>query len=68
VQSEAYKYKYFNSELVDRLVAIYRVMFPHDGIPDEFYEHLSESSTTKQHKTKTCHGVDRASGSAGSGD
>ena len=40
MQSEAYKYNYFDSELVERLVAIYRVMFPHDGIPDEFYEHV----------------------------
>ena len=40
MQSEAYQYNYFDSELVERLVAIYRVMFPHDGIPDEFYEHV----------------------------
>jgi hypothetical protein len=40
MQSEAYKYNYFDSELVEQLVAIYRVVFPHDGVADEFYEHV----------------------------
>ena len=40
MQSEAYKYNYYDSELVEQLVAIYRVVFPHDGVADEFYEHV----------------------------
>jgi hypothetical protein len=38
--SEVYKYHRFHPELVEQLVSIYRIMFPHNGIPDEFYEHV----------------------------
>ena len=38
--SELYKYHRLHPELVEQLVSIYRIMFPHNGIPDEFYEHV----------------------------
>src|ERR1700722_16651823 len=34
------KYNHLDPELVDQLVAVYRNMFPHDGVSDEFYEHV----------------------------
>src|SRR5271166_4661781 len=40
VASEVYKYQRFHPELVEQIVSIYRIMFPHDGVPDEFYEHV----------------------------
>jgi len=40
VASEVYKYRYLHPELVEQLVSIYRIMFPHNGVPDEFYEHV----------------------------
>jgi hypothetical protein len=40
VASKVYKYHRFDPELVEQLVSIYRIMFPHNGIPDEFYEHV----------------------------
>ncbi len=38
--SEVYKYHRLHPELVEQLVSIYRTRFPHDGVPDEFYEHV----------------------------
>jgi len=38
--SVAYKYHRFHPELVEQLVSIYRIMFPHNAVPDEFYEHV----------------------------
>jgi hypothetical protein len=40
VASEVYKYRYLHAELVEQLVSIYRIMFPHNGVPDEFYEQV----------------------------
>jgi hypothetical protein len=40
VASEAYEYRHFNPELVEQLLSIYRIMFPHKEVPDEFYEHV----------------------------
>src|SRR5208283_4676911 len=40
VASKVYKYHRFDPELVEQLVSIYRIMFPHNSIPDEFYEHV----------------------------
>ena len=40
VASQVYEFHRFDPELVEQLVSIYRTMFPHDGIPDEFYEHV----------------------------
>jgi hypothetical protein len=38
--SEVYKSRYLHPELVEQLVSIFRIMFPHNGVPDEFYEHV----------------------------
>ena len=40
VASQAYKYQRLHPELVRKLVSVYRTMFPHDAVPDEFYEHV----------------------------
>jgi hypothetical protein len=40
VVSEVYKYQRLPRGLVEQLVSIYRTMFPHSNIPDEFYEHV----------------------------
>src|SRR6516165_3030776 len=38
--SQVYKYHRLSPELVERLISIYRPMFPHSTVPDEFYEHV----------------------------
>ena len=38
--SDTYNYHHLDRELVKQLVAIYRIMFPHNGVPDGFYEHV----------------------------
>jgi hypothetical protein len=38
--SVAFKYHRFHPDLVEQLVSIYRIMFPHNAVPDEFYEHV----------------------------
>jgi hypothetical protein len=38
--SEECKYQCFSQGLVEQLVSIYRTMFPHGAVPDEFYEHV----------------------------
>jgi hypothetical protein len=38
--SQAYEYHRLQPELVGQLVSIYRTMFPHSTVPDEFYEHV----------------------------
>jgi hypothetical protein len=38
--SRAYEYRRLQPELVEQLVFIYRTMFPHSTVPDEFYEHV----------------------------
>ena len=40
VASQADKYHRLHPELVEQLVSIYRTMFPHSTVPDEFYEHV----------------------------
>jgi hypothetical protein len=40
VASEVYKYHRLPAGLVEQLVSIYRTMFPHSFVPDEFYEHV----------------------------
>jgi hypothetical protein len=47
VVSEVYQYHLLHPQLVERLVSIYRVMFPHDSIPDEFYEHVVQKLDEK---------------------
>ena len=38
--SQVYKYHCLPPGLVEQLVYIYRTMFPHSAVPDEFYEHV----------------------------
>ncbi len=38
--SVTYQYRSFHPGLVEQLVSIYRIMFPHNAVPDEFYEHV----------------------------
>jgi hypothetical protein len=38
--SQVYKYQRLDSELVEQLISVYRIMFPHTDVPDEFYEHV----------------------------
>jgi|SRR6516165_8367798 hypothetical protein len=38
--SQAYECHRLQPELVEQLVSIYRTMFPHSAVPDEFYEHV----------------------------
>jgi hypothetical protein len=50
--SQVYKYHLLHPELVEQLVSIYRIMFPHNGVSDEFYEYvvrkLDEKATQNQ--------------------
>ena len=48
VASEVYKYRYLHPELVEQLVSIYRTMFPHSTVPDEFYEHVVRKLDDKE--------------------
>ena len=45
--SAMYKYHHLDSELAKQLVAIYRIMFPHNGVPDAFYEHVVQKLDDK---------------------
>jgi hypothetical protein len=38
--SQVQKYHRLSPELVEQFISIYRTMFPHDTVPDEFYEHV----------------------------
>jgi hypothetical protein len=38
--AQAYKYHRLSPKLVEQLISIYRTMFPHNTVPDEFYEHV----------------------------
>ena len=35
-----HNYRRLRAELAEQLISIFRVMFPHDTFPDEFYEHV----------------------------
>jgi hypothetical protein len=56
VAFEISKYHCFDPELVEQLVSIYRVMFPHDSIPDEFYEHVVRKLDEKAEQNKNLSG------------
>ena len=45
--SEECKYQCFSQGLVEQLVSIYRTMFPHGAVPDEFYEHVVQKLDDK---------------------
>jgi hypothetical protein len=38
--SQVYNYHRLSPELVEQLISIYRTMFPHSTVPDEFYEEV----------------------------
>ena len=38
--SQACKYDRLSPELVEQLISVCRTMFPHDTVPDGFYEHV----------------------------
>jgi hypothetical protein len=40
VASQVYNCRRLPPALVEQLVSIYRTMFPHSTVPDEFYEHV----------------------------
>src|ERR1700755_2718727 len=51
--SEVYQYHRLHPELIEQLISIYRVMFPHDSIPDEFYEHVVQKLDEKAEKNQS---------------
>lgn len=69
--SKAYKYGRLDPELVNQLVSIYRIMFPHNGVPDEFYDHVVRKLDDKaaQEQDLPCflsEGVEALNGQTGS--
>src|SRR5208282_256104 len=38
--SQVEKYQRFSPELGEQLMSIYRIMFPHGAVADEFYDHV----------------------------
>lgn len=40
VTSDVYNYNRFHPKLIEQLVSMYRTMFPHPAVSDEFYEHV----------------------------
>jgi hypothetical protein len=70
VSSEVCRYRYLCPELVEQLVSIYRIMFPHNGVPDEFYEHVVQKldGSAEQNQDLTCflsEGVEALNGQTG---
>jgi len=60
-------YIFLPPRLVEELVSIYRTMFPHDGISDEFYEYvvrmLDEKAAQNRHLPHfLCEGVEGLTG------
>ena len=69
--SELSAYHYLNPELVQQLISIYRMMFPHDGVPDEFYDYvvrkLDDNAAQNQDLPRfLSEGVEALNGQAGS--
>jgi hypothetical protein len=75
VASQIYKYHRLPPELVEQLVSIYRTMFPHNAVPNEFYEHVVRKLDDKavQDQDLSCflsdgvEALNRQSGSAWTG-
>jgi len=73
--SQIYKYHRLPPELVEQLVSIYRTMFPHNAVPNEFYEHVVRKLDDKavQDQDLSCflsdgvEALNRQSGSAWTG-
>ena len=47
VPSPDHNYRCLRTELAEQLVSIFRIMFPHDTLPDEFYEHVTRKLDEK---------------------
>ena len=70
--SQACKYDRLSPELVEQLISVCRTMFPHDTVPDGFYEHvvrkLDEQATRDENFSRfLSDGVESLSREAGSG-
>ena len=73
--SQIYKYHRLPPELVEQLVSVYRTMFPHNAVPNEFYEHVVRKLDDKavQDQDLSCflsdgvEALNRQSGSAWTG-
>ena len=71
VASTDYNYHYLQADLVERLVAVYRIMFPHNGIPNEFYEHVVQKLDEMAAQDRDlprflCEGIEALNGQQGS--
>jgi hypothetical protein len=69
--SQAYEHHRLHPELVEQLVSIYRTMFPHSTVPDEFYEHVvrkldDEAAQNQALSGFLSDGVEALNGQAGS--
>src|SRR5260221_12587512 len=47
VPSPDHNYRCLRAELAEQLVPIFRTMFPHDALPDEFYQHVTRKLDEK---------------------
>ena len=47
VPSPDHNYRCLRAELAEQLVSIFRTMFPHDALPDEFYQHVTRKLDEK---------------------
>lgn len=47
VPSPDHDYRYLRAELVEQLISIFRIMFPHDTFPDEFYQYVTRGLDEK---------------------
>jgi len=70
--SELDAHHHLNPELVQQLIPIYRIMFPHDGVPDEFYDYvvrkLDDNAAQNQDLPRLLsEGVEALNSQAGSG-
>ena len=70
--SQAYKYDRLSPGLVEQLISVYRTMFPHDTVPDGFYEHVVRKLDEQATRDETCSrflsdGIEALSREAGSG-
>jgi hypothetical protein len=45
--SPDHNYRCLRAELAEELISIFRTMFPHDTLPDEFYQHVTRKLDEK---------------------
>ena len=53
VPSPDHNYRCLRTELAEQLVSIFRIMFPHDTLPDEFTNMSFGSLTRRWHRMLT---------------